>query len=249
MNRKFYNLLFILIFLPISLHALTNQEILESIREYLPELVISKTGAIDAAGNYTKGSGNGLNCSGFAKWIVDGFYTPIAEKEDYIYKYMSLVKLREKHIGERGGAETLEFEYTRDPFFALDWTRNIASELSKARKDFLTSYKGHDVCDFDYSIDKGFLTKDIPDKLKKLAKKFPNRIYLGAINGPYGSPNLWQYYHVVVFIPYLKDGEIEIAVLETDQETSFEYLWKRYPDTYCHLVWIENTGDFKLKSP
>lgn len=230
--------------------ALNSFDILKAIREKLPLLKDSSSGAIDSKGNYTKGSENGLNCSGFAKWIIDGFYYPLTE--GISERYISLKALREKHPGERGPKEILKYEDSRDPYFGLDWTRNLAVELGKKRGEE-TSYKKYDVTDStisEYAMNCGYPLKKIEEVLLEQEKLHPGRIYLGSINGLYGNnPSLWQHYHIAIFIPYYENNELKIAVLERNKETSFSYLQKRYPGTYCHLVEITIEGDFELMKP
>ena len=90
-------------------------------------------GAIDSEGKYTTDSNNGLNCSGFIKWIADGFYMPIRKQNNELPLYMSLQALRTKHPNSRGDRYTNLFEDIRDPYFGLDWTRNIAISLANLR--------------------------------------------------------------------------------------------------------------------
>lgn len=230
--------------------GITSNEVLNKINHYINNIKDSPTGAIDAVGNYTRGSGNGLNCSGFAKWIVDGFYYPLAKDEEE--KYISLKKLRIKHPQERGTPDILKHEKTRDPYFGLDWTRNLAVELGKKRGES-PSYKTYDVTDSTitkYVMNCGYPIQKIERVLKEQGQLKPNTIFLGSINGLFGrKPSLWQHHHVAVFIPYYDNGELKIAVLERNKETSFAYLLKRYPNTFCHLVAISTEGDFQLMIP
>lgn len=249
---KFRKLLVLLVFVFIVLdcYAISSNNLVYKIRNKLSLLTDSPTGAIDSKGNYTKGSGNGLNCSGFAKWIIDGFYYPLTE--GLSERYISLKALREKHPEERGSKEILKYEDSRDPYFGLDWTRNLAVELGKKRGEE-TSYKKYDVTDStisEYVMNCGYPLKKIEEVLLEQEKLHPGRIYLGSINGLYGNnPSLWQHYHIAIFIPYYENNELKIAVLERNKETSFSYLQKRYPGTYCHLVGITIEGEFELMKP
>ena len=129
--KKKLIMFFLLLFSLQTMFSTSSNEVLASIKALLGELKDSSSGAIDSEGNYTKDSGNGLNCSGFAKWIVDGFYYPLTE--GLSERYMSLKLLREKHPEERGPKEILMYEDTRDPYFGLDFTRNMAVQLGKKR--------------------------------------------------------------------------------------------------------------------
>ncbi len=249
-KRTIFFVIYIIILNFAKVFAEFPSDMLQSIRSQLSHLSDSPTGAIDSDGNYTKNSGNGLNCSGFAKWIVDGFYTPLTSNDEP--KYISLQALRKKHPKERGTKDILAYENSRDPYFGLDWTRNLAVELGKKRGEN-PSYKSYDVTDS--SISKYVMNCGYPlDKLEKVleeqSEKHPDMFYLGSINGMFGkNPSLWQHYHVVVFIPYYENNLLKIAVLERNKETSFPYLLKRYSNTYCHLVRISIKGNFNLMQP
>lgn len=249
-NKKMKSLLFVALNLfSMQIFSVSNSIMLEKIRNELPNLKDSPTGAIDADGNYTKDTIQGLNCAGFAKWIVDGFYEPLAKSEET--KYISLKAARKKHEGERGNAQMLVYEQSRDPYFGLDWTRNLALELEKKRGN-QPSYKSNDVIDSTvskYIANCGYPISLIENVLLEQAEKHPNFFFIASINGFYGKPRLWQHYHVAVFIPYEVDGTQKIAVLERNKETSFSYLLKRYPNTFCHLVRISMNGEFELMKP
>ena len=226
------------------------ESVLRNVHAYLSQLKDSSSGAIDANGKFLKDSNNGLNCSGFAKWIVDGFYTPLCKEDEH--KYISIQVLKNKHPEERGAINVLIYEERRDPYFGLDWTRNLAVELGKKRGGH-PSYKTYDVTDSaicEYIPNCGYPILKIEEVITEQAKLHPEKLYLGSINGYYGeNPKLWQHYHIAVFIPYYAGGELKIAVLERNKETSFEYLLKRYPNTYCHLVEISTEGEFQLMEP
>lgn len=240
---------FVFVFV-VSCYATSTKDILEDVRSYICQLTDSPIGAIDEDGKYTKNSNKGLNCSGFAKWFVDGFYTPLCKEGEP--KYISIQILREKHLEERGTPDILVYEDSRDPFFGLDWTRNLAVELGKKRGEN-PSYKTYDVSDStvcDYVKNCGYPLWKIEKVLIEQESLHPGKIYLGSINGYYGeNPRLWQHYHIAVFIPYYENDVLKIAVLERNKETSFSYLLERYPNTYCHLVAISTEGDFELMEP
>jgi len=230
--------------------CITPNELLTKIREKLPDLRDSSIGVIDSNGDYIKDNNKGLNCSGFAKWIVDGFYTPLCNNNEA--KYMSIQKLRTKHLDERGTRDVLIYEDSRDPYFGLDWTRNLAVELG-IKKGENPSYKTYDIIDStisEYIMNCGYPLWKIEKVIIEQESLHPGRIYLGSVNGFFGeNPILWQHYHIAIFIPYYENGVLRIAVFERNKETSFDYLEERYPGTYCHLVWLSIEGDFELMDP
>jgi hypothetical protein len=97
------------------------------LRQKLPELSFRDDGAIDSQGSYVfietleaqEGKG-GLNCSGFVKWVVDGILRPLTSRR------LDIPALKSP-FGQRGSSYTAIWEDTRDPFFGLDWTRNLAA--------------------------------------------------------------------------------------------------------------------------
>lgn len=250
MYKKKYFIIILVIFFSRLLFATSPEYVLKEVRLKLNQLRDSSSGAIDSEGNYTRESDKGLNCSGFAKWIIDGFYYPLAKNEPE--KYISIQKLRTKHLEERGTPDILIYENSRDPYFGLDWTRNLAVELGKKRGEN-PSYKSYDVTDSSiatYVMNCGYPIWKIEKVLEEQEKLHTGRIYLGSINGYFGeNPKLWQHYHVAIFIPYYDGKKLKIAVLERNKETSFSYLLKRYPNTFCNLVAISTEGEFELMKP
>ncbi|MEW5817336.1 MAG: hypothetical protein AB1798_18310, partial [Spirochaetota bacterium] len=103
-----------------------------TIRNKLPELKDADDGAMDRNGEFVyietqaKQSGNGFNCSGFAKWVVDGIY--YAETG----KLIDLNLLKEKHTDLRDHRWSSRYEDERDPYFGLDWIRNLALAVRMA---------------------------------------------------------------------------------------------------------------------
>ena len=216
----------------------------------------SSVGVIDATGKYIneKDDNFGLCCSGYAKWIADGYYYPLRKKNHSRLRYMSIKKLRKIYPALRGDNQTFQYEKSREPFFGLDWTRNIARELAEEKYKQNFFYNSFDVTHSfkaKYEKDRGFPIEKMPEVLKEQTILYPNRWYLVSINGDFGkNPTMIQHHHIAVFFPYFnKDGIFRLPVLERTRRTSFEYLISRYPNTYCHLVWMELDGKFELNLP
>lgn len=216
----------------------------------------SPTGVIDAKGNYIQQDDNsfGLCCAGYAKWIADGFYFPLRKQNHTTLRYMSIQELNKTNLRIRGNLETLNYEKSRQPFFGLDWTRNIATVLATEKEHRVFYPTDHDVTQSiyaKYTKDRGFPIELIPEIMKEQSILHPNRWYLVSISGPFGdNPILLQHYHTAVFFPYFtKNYHFKLAVLERTRQTSFEYLLSRYQNTYCHLVWAEIEGKFELTLP
>ncbi|GHV73476.1 hypothetical protein AGMMS49940_07780 [Spirochaetia bacterium] len=237
------------------------------VRKRLPELQFRDDGALDENGRYVfidnlaaqngdGGIGPGLNCSGFAKWVVDGILRPVTGQR------LSIGPLKAP-FGDRGSGFTKPWESLRDPFFGLDWTRNLASIAGKVLRDpvfgDLTEIEVRDapfsaVIRRDrqgpvaqsfpgYLTDAGFGIEGIHALLYTLAIDEPGRIYLASVNtemGPpttadnlRGMPRMRQHFHVAVLVPYFNEyGNFRVALFESAEETQFSVFKTRYPNHY-----------------
>jgi hypothetical protein len=240
-----------------------------SVRSRLPELTFQDDGAIDEDGFYVyietleaqTGDNPGLNCSGFAKWIIDGLLRPITGTQ------LSIPPLKAP-FGERGSSFTDVYEDLRDPFFGLDWTRNLAaaawsvlrspsfSNLNefevKAQNlatvitrnggtSSLRSYPG-------FLENAGYGFEGLHSLLYMLAINEPGHLYLAAVNDEQGNPPLRQYFHVAVLVPYFNEyGDFQVACFESAEETSFNAFKTRYPGGYVNLSRIPLEANFDPK--
>lgn len=226
-----------------------------AISRMLPRLGYRDDGAMDAAGRMVyirdvspQGAASGFNCSGFAKWVVDGFFRPLTGR------LTDIARLKVKDAGIRGNRWTGPLEESRDPYFGLDWSRNLARELARARGETGASAESWDVRDapgFAYVDDVGYAIADLPTVLYRLARAAPGRIYLGSVNRPApGDPELRQHSHLVVLLPYTDAGRVfRVAVFESSTETSTGSLARRYPSDFIHLVRFQARGDFDPPVP
>jgi len=229
------------------------QYMVDQIRKNLPNLPDDEDGAPDEEGYLTKisdlsrGTVKGMNCSGFAKWIADGLYRAVKGRG------MNINDLKEVHYGLRGSGFASAYEELRQPYFGLDWLRNIACEVFEARTNRkLDSYEARDVRGLQfvpYLEDKGFTLGDLELALFTLALKEPGNFYFASVNGEWGSnPTLWQHYHVIAFFPYLDEqGAFQIAVFERNTESSMASVKRRYPNEYFHLVKMVASEEFEIK--
>jgi hypothetical protein len=245
------------------------------VRERLPELTFTEDGAINEAGTYVyintleaQNGRGGLNCSGFAKWIVDGILRPLTGER------LSIGPLKEP-FGRRGSSFSGPWEEARDPYFGLDWTRQLASraltvlrapaygaleEIEVQRQPFsqvivreknasaLRSYPG-------FLKDAGFEFEGLHPLLYTLAIDEPGRIYLASINtemgppateeNPRGRPRLRQHFHIAVLIPWFSEsGSFQVTTFESAEETSFANFKTRYPAHAVNLVRIPVESSF-----
>ncbi|MCL2094085.1 MAG: hypothetical protein FWH12_07815 [Treponema sp.] len=251
-----------------------SRAFVSALRARLPELRFGDDGAIDEDGNYVyihtlaaqdlgaQGGQGGLNCSGFAKWVVDGILRPITGKR------LPIGPLKAP-FGNRGSSYTEAWEELRDPYFGLDWIRNLASQAGMLLRSpvFGTLEEievnrvplshvihrhsgGSSVQPFTGHLQNaGFNFDGLHSILYTLAIDEPGRIYLAAVSGefrdqitadnPRGLPRLRQYHHVAVLVPYFSEGGVfQIAVFESAAETSFSAFRNRYPGQQVALVRI-----------
>jgi hypothetical protein len=240
--------------------------LISRVRRLLPGLSFAADGALDEGGDYVfiktllpQTENPGLNCSGFAKWLVDGLLRPVSGKR------LSINMLKQAY-GQRGSSLTTPFEALRDPFFGLDWIRNLAAAaygtlrspsfavleeievsrcpfsrliLRKAGKTREEAYTG-------FLPDAGFDINGLPALLYTLAIDEPGTIYLGAVNNELApKPRMRQYFHLAAFFPYFDEsGVFHVVLFESAAETSFNRFVARYPGHYINLVRIPAETSF-----
>lgn len=217
-----------------------------TIQDQLPQLGDNEDGAFDQNGNLIyietlepQESPGGLNCSGFVKWTVDNLYYGLTGS------FMPVEPLKKKHYDLRGNSWSNRAEDKRDPYFGLDWTRNIAwyyrSELYPHQEILLTSQDIKDVPFFHYKENIGYAIEELKAVLYLDSINNPGKIYLGSVNKLFGKDfKMRQHTHVVALIPYIdKDGVFVVDVIERQVKTSIESLLRRYKGEFIHLVDIE----------
>ena len=223
-------------------------------RNSLTSLPDAEDGAMDADGELVfieslvmQDQLPGFNCSGFAKWVCDGLVGPATGT------YLSIDALKEKHLELRGHQWSRPNEEERDPYFGLDWSRNLARHLAAIEQTGSTENLPHpealDVRDVPFSQyveDVGYPVKELPRILYFLAQSEPGTFYIASLNREFGeAPTLRQHVHVAVIFPYFDaEGEFELSVMERNVETSLESLEQRYRDDYVHLVRVRARDGF-----
>ncbi|MDR0376389.1 MAG: hypothetical protein LBH70_01190 [Spirochaetaceae bacterium] len=244
--------------------------LIAAIRDRLPGLSFQDDGALDDRGRYVyietleeQTGDRGLNCSGFAKWVVDGILRPITGSS------LPIAPLKAA-FGERGSPFTGPYEASRAPFFGLDWTRNLASRANSVLRSpgygvleeievrnapfnsiirrereggVLRSFPG-------FLLNAGFSFEGVHPLLYTLAIDEPGRIYLASINNEVNpAPRMRQHFHVAVLVPYFNEnGNFQVALFESAEETSFSQFKNRYPGHCVNLVRIPVEGNFDPES-
>jgi hypothetical protein len=218
------------------------------IRSRLPDFSEAQDGAMDKEGRMVfietllpqPGKG-GLNCSGFVKWVADGLYAPLTGC------LLDIKELKTKPPGERGSFISRRFEDERDPFFGLDWSRNIAlafRRFESGRAVELTSCDVRELPYWKYIQDIGFPAADLPAIMYYLALNEPGNIYIASVNREFGeNPVLRQHTHVAALFPAIDEaGKFSCPVMDTTVETSLERLIGR--GDFIHLVRVKAPPEF-----
>jgi hypothetical protein len=246
-----------------------------SVRALLPGLSFLDDGAINENGDYVfintleaqTGRG-GLNCSGFAKWVIDGMLRPLTGNR------LPIAPLKAP-FGSRGSPSLESWEELRDPFFGLDWCRNLASQAGTIlRSPSFSALEEIEVSHWPFSQvilkqDEGNSNQSYPGYIRNAGFGFeglqpllysltvdePGRIYLAAVNNelgapvtpdnPRGLPRMRQYYHIAVLVPYFNErGTFQVVVFESAEETSFTRFRTRYPGQFVNLSRVPIDGKF-----
>ncbi|MDA3956479.1 hypothetical protein [Oceanispirochaeta sp.] len=224
------------------------------IAEDLDFLYESEDGAQDSRGRFVLIDGGdpvseppgAVNCSGFAKWVADGIL--LSRGGDALLDIESLKVPTESE--SRKGNPWSEAHMDRDPYFGLDWCRNLSVLLRKSEPGGQDSSPGdmdvRNVPFFHYKENIGYELDKLQTLLYLQAVKEPGYFYLGAVNSLYGEdPALWQYYHVAVFYPWFDShGDFHLDVQETGAASSLENLKYRYPLSFIHLSKVGASKDF-----
>ncbi len=221
-------------------------------RDVLHTLHDADDGAMDEHGDLvfidTLGSQEGrggFNCSGFAKWIIDGVHQGLHGS------LLPIAPLKTKHLDIRGHRWTETLEETRDPYFGLDWTRNLATAaLSAQRNGDAVHPQAADVRSVAYHAyvrNVGYRVDRLALIMYLLAISEPGHFYLGSVNPEFGDdPPLKQHVHVVVLFPYFDEGgRFVVDVMERNVETSLASLDRRYHNDSIHLVRVRASRSYE----
>lgn len=221
-------------------------------RSVLHTLPDAEDGAMDESGNLVfieslvlQDQQQGFNCSGFAKWIVDGLYM------GKYGSFLTIDAMKEKHLDHRGHRWSDVREDDRDPYFGLDWTRNLArAVLSAESGGEELDPEAADVRNVPFALyteDVGFPVGRLGQIMYSLAISEPGNFYLASFNREFGSsPQLNQHVHVAVLFPYFTEsGKFRTVVMERNVETSVESLVRRYGSDHIHLVRVRADESYR----
>ena len=187
----------------------------------------------DAAsdGGVLQAGQTGMNCSGYVKWVAEGLYAAWAGEPGEMN--LDIAPLREptgRHrsnpwsesraaVGEdaRRNLDSL----LRDPYFGLDWNRNLARNVEEARlgrrlgPEEKAALDTGELPGVPFRTEMGYELSDLDTALYQLAAERPGAVYLAAVNSRFEpepdaqDPDplpLHQYWHVSVLAPWFDDG-------------------------------------------
>ncbi|MCL2831619.1 MAG: hypothetical protein FWD78_00480 [Treponema sp.] len=257
-----------------------TRDFIAAVRSKLPGLHYTDDGAIDENGRYVyinsleyqnpaePAKTGGLNCSGFAKWIVDGILKPVTGES------LPINPLKQTFNGQISSFTQI-WDSILDPLFGLNWIRNLAASAGEIlRSPSFSALEEFEVRSWPFSqiitrqgsntvvipypgfiAEAGFGIEGLQPLLYTLAINEPGRIYLAAVNdeigqpvtadNPRGLPRIRRYYHVAVLIPYFDENNaFQVTVFESAAETSFTAFRNRYPGQFVNLVRIPIDGRF-----
>jgi hypothetical protein len=247
------------------------RSLVAAVRSALPALSFTDDGALDENSCYVfikdgvpqNGSGEtgGLNCSGFAKWLVDGILSPLTGRR------LSIAPLK-THTVEGPSSLTQNYADSRDSWFGLDWTRNLALEVWRAIRGpasatlrnievreaafaaLIDRQRGGAVRGYPgYLANAGFGIEGLRPLLYTLAVDQPGCIYLASVNVERGpAPRMRQHYHVAVLVPWFNEyGVFQTAVFESAAETSLARFMAQHPGAQVNLVRIPVEKRFQFQ--
>ena len=247
------------------------RDLIAGIRLRLPGLRFADDGATDADGAPVRIADlspqpepAGLNCSGFAKWIVDGLAKPVSGR------WLAVAPLKERMLDYRGSSFTEKFEESMDPFFGLDWARALALRLWGIMYPSRTepSPLAYDVNESPFSLivraadalngdslyepfsanfdDAGIETRGLSGMLYLLAVREPGRWYLAEFSARSRvEPRLRRYFHLAALFPYVdSDGVFRVAVFESAAETSLQRILADPDYEFVKLVRMPSSPRF-----
>jgi hypothetical protein len=178
----------------------------------------------------------GVDFAGFAKWIIDGIVEPGAGEGTHIDPLLMRTIPPSSDFEEPG---------PDNPFFALDWTRNLASAVVSLdrRKAVKPDSSGVDVAESVFSDscvyqkNVGYSTRDLAPLLYWLAVSEPGHLYLGAVCRQNNVPPVPSFFGIAVFFPYFnRDGSFSVAVFENARKTTLEAFIAQNTGSFTNLA-------------
>lgn len=199
-------------------------------------------GAIDQYGKYVYISNlkeqsvkdRGLNCSGFLKEVAEN-YIRLYKKD---HKNLNINELKHRREKERENIsyQYLDLEY--DPFFGLDWSKNIADKINEmCELDIISSEEIQNDKYLSYFRNRGYKTEDIKEIIFRNQQKDPSNFYILIFNKlRRAKPIIPEFHHISIIVPYFKDHHFYIRVFESNEETGFNNLISLHKNEMVSII-------------
>ncbi len=257
--------------------------VVAGIRAALPGLAYADDGALDADGAWVRladGAAQtvpvpGLNCSGFAKWVVDGLLGPARGSFSSVAEIKALMADMGRGPDARGASLTRAYETALEPYYGLDFTRALGSLAAGALggRDATEGPSSMDVLASPPALlvdpgnpvnglsgfeaypdrfpDAGYRVDGLAPLLFMLASREPGHAYLAALSrSDPKEAGVRRWYHVAVLVPWFDSGGVfRVAVFESAAETSLGTLVARAGADFAHLVRLPVARGFEPPAP
>lgn len=174
--------------------------------------------------NEQKQTEQGFNCSGFAKDIVDNYIRLINPD----FRYLKISDLKEKREYERKNIAYQYHDLDYNPFFGLDWGKNLADKINQICNYDVIKAEEYDKDKYlIYQKYRGYNVSDLKDILFRDQQNDSTNFYLLIFNRlREQKPVVPEYYHIAVIVPYFKDKKFYLRVFESSTETSYDRIIK-----------------------
>ena len=206
-------------------------------RSNIGEYVYIATGEVQTSKN------PGFTCSGFMKEVCDNYI----RYNNPDFKWMDINDLKARRLSERKNPSYDRYEETHDPFFGLDWIRNICDQLNK-EMHFGTIHceEVNDDSRAENFGDFGYYFSDLQNVIFRDQQKDSRYIYLISFNKYRDTrPTIPLFYHVAILVPIMQNGSFTIRLFESGVENPFDEKVKKLMPKQIH--WRRFEQDIKEK--
>lgn len=209
------------------------EEVVHLIRSRLPRMLAERK-------THQK---EGVDSALFAKWVIDGFYAPRTGEE------IPIPFLTSKPYEKRGGRHVLVWEDEEDPFFCLDWARNLALAVDLLN-DKKSEYGDSDVNylrELKYHSNTGYPIEELKKALYLLAIQEKEFFFIGSISKIVEKDvDLVKHTGMALFFPRINlEGEFEVIIFQDGKELSLESFIKENEQSSLLLVGFNYNNLFK----
>lgn len=167
----------------------------------------------------------GINCSGFVKEITDN----LIRLKNPKFKRLTIEECKEKRNEERKNNSYVAYEEDLDPFFGIDWTKNLADRINyhydykiiKAEAVNKDKYS-------QYFEENGYYFKDMQEIIFRDQQKDSSYFYFVVFNKLRNTkPTIPTFYHIAVVVPIFTANKFELKIYESGIETGYINILKR----------------------